>query len=156
LARRKDQLERVNEQLKLLDGPLFALNKATEITWVAFVKRYCNDPNFRTANNRIRPETQEIWRHWMKNVFMPLNVQMAQVVTEHADLLEEEGEMPDCLKVLCTHVHGYKSALAAWEEKNYSEHMSLTAYPQDLDAYVNTTYKMLKSRQAGLIAESKN
>jgi len=80
LGRRKDQLERVNEQLKLLYGPLFALNKATEITWVAFVKRYCNDPNFRTANNRIRPqtpETQEIWRHWMKNVFMPLNVQMA-------------------------------------------------------------------------------
>src|SRR5262245_313463 len=35
-ARRKDRLERVNQQLKLLYGPLYALNQAGNLAWMAF------------------------------------------------------------------------------------------------------------------------
>jgi hypothetical protein len=98
-------------------------------------------------------ETKRIWRHWMKNVFMPLNVEMAQVVIDHSDLLEEE-DMPECLLLLSAHVHGYKGILAAWEEEDYSEHMSLTPFPQkELLPYVESSYRELKARQSRLLGK---
>jgi hypothetical protein len=45
LARRKERLERVNQQLRLLYGPLFALVNASSITWGEFVRQYCTDPD---------------------------------------------------------------------------------------------------------------
>lgn len=153
LARRKDKLERVNQQLRLLYGPLFALVNVSTITWRAFVDQYCENPSFRTPGGIApqTPEAEKIWRHWMENVFMPLNAQMAQLVTQNADLLEEE-QMPDCLLRLSAHVHGYAGVLAAWKRLDYSRHMSLTPFPvQNLYHYATETYQKLKARQAGLI-----
>lgn len=155
LARRKDKLERVNQQLRLLYGPMFALVSVSTITWRAFVAQYCENSSFR-AGDGITPQTPEaekIWRHWMENVFMPLNAQMAQLVTQNADLLEEE-QMPDCLLSLSAHVHGYAGILAAWKQQDYSRHMSLTPFPlHDLYPYATETYRKLKARQARLIGK---
>ena len=153
MARRKDKLERVNQQLRLLYGPLFSLVNVSTITWGAFVDCYCQNADFRTARG-IRPQTpaaETVWRHWMQNVFMPLNLQMAKLITENADLLEDE-RMPDCLLKLSAHVHGYKGILAAWEKTDYSRHMSLTPFPlHELHPYAEETYRKLKGRQARLI-----
>jgi hypothetical protein len=157
LARRKDMLERVNQQLRDLYGPLFALINASNITWQAFVAEYCQDPKFH-EDGGISPhsdETERIWRHWMRNVFMPLNSQMSKLIIDHADLLEEE-EMPDCLLRLSAHVHGYEGVLAAWDEKDYSHHKSLTRFPSEpLTEYATSSYGSLKSRQAQLLHQKK-
>jgi len=87
----------------------------------------------------------------MSKVFMPLNLEMANLINEHADLLEE-AEMPACLLQLSAHVHGYKGVLAAWDEKDYSHHMSLTPFPGSaLYEYAKSSYIKLKSRQAKLL-----
>ena len=153
MARRKDKLERVNQQLKLLYGPLFSLVNVSTMTWHAFADSYCDNPDFRTEHGYRpqTPEAQAVWRHWMQNVFMPLNLQMAQLITENADLLEEE-QMPVCLLDLSAHVHSYKGVLAAWEKGDYSRHMSLTHFPiEELYPYLTKTYRKLKDRQARLI-----
>jgi len=157
LARRKDKLERVNQQLRLLYGPLFSLMNVSTITWHAFIDQYCENPNFRVGDRYApqTPEAEKIWRHWMENVFMPLNAQMAQLVTENADLLEEE-QMPDCLLKLSAHVHGYTGILAAWNKQDYSRHVSLTPFPiRDLHPYATETFRKLKARQAALIGRRK-
>lgn len=157
LAQRKDRLERVNLQLRELYGPLFSLINVSTITWKAFVEQYCRNQAFRTKNG-ILPKTEEaesIWRHWMQNVFMPLNLKMAQLITDHTDLLEDE-EMPDCLLKLSAHVHGYKGIIAAWEEKDYSRHVSLTPFPvEELFGYMENLYRKLKTRQSQLIGRHK-
>jgi hypothetical protein len=157
LARRKDLLERTNQQLRDLYGPLYALVSASNITWQAFKDMYCQDPLFHVEGG-IMPQsesTQRIWRHWMRNVFMPLNSEMARVVTEHADLLEEK-EMPPCLLKLSAHVHGYKGVLASWDVQDYSQHMSLTNFPKaDLTEYAQSRYNELKSRQTTLLKGTK-
>jgi hypothetical protein len=98
-------------------------------------------------------ETERIWRHWIQNVFMPLNSEMAQLIIDHSDLLEEEA-MPECLLKLSAHVHGYKGIVAAWEKEDYSEHMSLTSFPlQELVPYAESSYRKLKARQARLLGK---
>lgn len=155
MERRKEKLERINAQLRDLYGPLFSLVSASTITWEAFKVEYASGPEFQSGGG-IAPQTTEaakVWRHWMTHVFMPLNSEMAELVVRHADLLEE-SQMPECLLLLCAHVHGYKGVLAAWEAHNYSEHMSLTRFPGDLNSYALTTYASLKSRQARLLGNS--
>jgi hypothetical protein len=106
IAQRKDRLERVNQQLRDLYGPLFSLINASTITWEAFRETYCSRDDFRVKQHVLkvggsRPgimpqseETKRIWRHWMQNVFMPLNIEMAQLIIDYSDLLEEE-DMPE-------------------------------------------------------------
>lgn len=155
VTQRKDRLERVNQQLRDLYGPLFSLVKVSTITWKGFKDIYCSRPDFQVVGG-IRPQSKEtkcIWRHWMKNVFMPLNAEMAKVVLDHSDLLEEE-DMPECLLLLSAHVHGYKGIIAAWEEEDYSEHMSLTPFPiKELLPYIEISYQKLKARQAQLLGK---
>jgi hypothetical protein len=157
MIRRKDKLERVNNQLKELYGPLYALVQASGITWQAFVENYCRRPDFQVPGG-IRPqskETEAIWRHWMKNVFMPMNAEMARLILQHADLLEEV-KMPYCLLLLSAHVHGYQGILAAWDSHDYSRHMSLTSFPsQELSQYTEKSYGQLKARQEKLIGRTR-
>jgi hypothetical protein len=165
IAQRKDRLERVNQQLRDLYGPLFSLIKAATITWEAFREKYCSRDDFQVewhvvgvggSRRGIMPqseETKRIWRHWMQNVFMPLNAEMAQLIIDHSDLLEEE-DMPECLLLLSAHVHGYKGILAAWQKEDYSEHMSLTSFPaMEILPYVESSYRKLKARQARLLGK---
>ena len=157
LGRRKDKLERVNRQLRELYGPLLSLAEASSITWDAFAFKYCNPPDFTVEEgvSPLTPNGEKIWRHWMQTVFMPLNENMAQLVVKQADLLEEE-EMPKCLRLLCAHVHGYKGVMAAWQNGDYSQHMSLTHFPgAELDAYARARYRELKTRQARLLGGHK-
>ena len=104
----------------------------------------------------MAPETadeQEIWRHWMKHVFQPLNAAMVQCVIEHADLLDET-EMPDVLLLLGAHARGYEGVIGAWDD-GASRNMSLTPFPRDaLVTYTEAKYVDLKSRQRRLLEAS--
>ncbi|MBT3337934.1 MAG: hypothetical protein HN855_03580 [Anaerolineae bacterium] len=159
ITRMKERLERVNDQLRDLYGPLFSLNHVSAETWSAFSEEYCNSEDFRTPGSRgVSPQTEEakkIWRHWMKHVFMPLNTEMFELITDHADLLEEK-EMPESILQLGAHVQGYKGVLAAWEEGDHSRHMSLLPYPSTkLYYYAKESYETLKARQAKLLRLNK-
>jgi len=155
LDQRKNQLERVNRQLRELYGPLFSLVRASGITWDAFLHRYKSQGYFQEGPG-VSPKTEEekaIWRHWIGHVFMPLNIEMASVVTEHADLLDGQ-EMPACLYLLMAHVNGYKGIVKAWEEGNYSKHMSLTPFPgRDLLEYTKEKYHAFKAQQILLLGK---
>src|SRR5262249_37870131 len=136
LAQRKDRLDRIDRQLRELYGPLFALITASGEAWTGFRAIYRSRARsyWRSAP---KPTEQEAaaWRLWMTEVFMPLNTRMAQLVTEHADLVEEP-EMPPSLLKLCAHVEGYRAVLAAWKDGDFSRHASVVDFPgSDLLAY---------------------
>lgn len=81
---------------------------------------------------------------------MPLNLRMATLVTEHADLIEESA-MPPCLLKLCAHVEGYRAIMSAWKERDFSRHVSVVDFPTDLLMYVERHYNRLKQNQASLL-----
>ncbi len=155
LAQRKDHLERIERQLKELYGPLFALVSASGEAWLGFRAIYRRGAGsyWRSATNPTEREAAA-WRLWMVEVFMPLNSRMAQLVTEHADLIEE-SEMPPCLLTLCAHVEGYRAILAAWKSGDFSRHLSVVDFPaSDLLAYASQHYNRLKQEQAVLLGQS--
>jgi hypothetical protein len=89
----------------------------------------------------------------MRQVFMPLNERMAELVLAHADLLDEE-EMPACLLALTAHVFAYRAVLKQWEQADFSEHTSPLPFPREaLTAYASAAFRRAKREQARLLGQ---
>jgi hypothetical protein len=151
IARRRDRLERVNSQLRLLYGPLLALDLAAREAWLSFRKTWRpGRPYWADAPAPTEAEA-EAWRIWMTSVFMPLNERMERTVVENADLLVEP-EIPTSLLTLCAHVAAYKAIRARWDKGDFSEHAAPVEYPEaELRDYVQRHFAHLKTEQALLL-----
>jgi hypothetical protein len=152
VAQRKGRLDRVNQQLRLLYGPLYATDQAARTVWIQFRNKYRREQkSFWGSAPPPTKEEAEAWRLWMTEVFMPLNLLLEKTIVENADLLIEE-RIPDCLLLLGAHVSAYKAVLKKWENQDYSEHTALVNYPwEDVAAYVEKSFTSLKQEQAKLL-----
>jgi hypothetical protein len=152
LARRSDRIAWVNRQLNEFYGPLYALVKATDISWRAFRANHRpGGPFWGDPDNPPSEADAAAWRLWMSLVFMPLNRQMRDLVVTHAQLLVED-QVPGCLLTLCTHVSTYEAILGRWANEDFSEHVSAVPFPrQELTNYAEESFGPLKRRQQQLI-----
>jgi hypothetical protein len=154
LAQRKEHLERIERQLRELYGPLFALVRASREAWQGFRAIY--RPAVGSYWRSVPPPTEQeaaAWRLWMAEVFWPLSSRMAQLVTTHADLIEE-SEMPTCLLTLCAHVEGYRAILCAWKNGDFSQHLSVVDFPSnELREYTGKHYDRLKHCQSVFLGQ---
>lgn len=152
-ARRKDRLERINNQLKNLYGPLLITEQSASAAWSAFRRRYRPQKHFFGEGEPPTEEELAAWRLWMSEVFMPLNLRMEQIVLGNADLIEDSS-MPESFLHLAAHVASYKPLLKRWQSQDYSQHQPLLNFPsQTLREYVERRFVELKSEQARLLGK---
>jgi hypothetical protein len=150
-ARRKDRLERVNQQLKLLYGPLYALNQASNLAWAAFRGRTRPGGSFFGKSPPPSNEELEAWRRWMLTVFEPIHEEMLSIITKNADLLIE-SDLPEPIQLFCAHVAAYKVVFERWRKNDFAEHTSVLNYPtEEMAAYLLSSFSYLKSEQARLL-----
>lgn len=153
LAQRQQRLERVNRQLGELYGPLYGLSGAETAVWQIFRSIYRPGLHFFSEEDPPSKADLEAWRLWMTTVFAPINNRMYEIVLSKSDLLIEI-EMPQCLRDLCAHVVGYQMVIKKWEQGDFSENLSLLAFPQaELATYVSKSYNALKMEQAMLMGK---
>ena len=152
LARRKDRLDRVSKQLSDFYGPLLALSRAGERSWAAFMDKY--RPEARWFWDEEAPPTEEqvnVYRLWVRQVFMPLNTRMVDVVTSKADLLDE-SHVPDILLQLCAHVASFQAILKRWDDEDFSENAPGIPLPGvQINEYAEATFRRLKAEQNQLL-----
>ncbi len=151
VARRKDRLDRLNQQLKLLYGPLYALNQSGSLAWKAFRQRVRPGGSFFRDGDPPTAHELEAWRTWMQTVFRPLHDVMLSALTKNADLLIE-AEFPLSLQRFCAHVAAYKVVFERWSKGDFSENVSVIDYPTaELAQYLETSFRRLKAAQARLL-----
>ncbi len=152
-AHHKDQLERVDRQLRELYGPLYALASTNNRTYNQFRQKYRHDqPDYWEAMPPPTDEEARAWRLWMQEVFMKQNLAMEEMITKHSDLLVE-SEMPEVLLALSAHVAGYKPVLKLWEQGDFSQNTSILNFPKELTTYAEKSYTLLKNKQLRLLGE---
>jgi hypothetical protein len=84
---RKAQIERINQQVRDLYGPLLATVNASRTAYKAMVRAHSpennNYPSF-VAAVRADPEgpTAKVYRTWMRDVLQPLNERAAAIVVD--------------------------------------------------------------------------
>jgi len=151
-ARRKDQLDRVNQQLKLLYGPLYALDRAGSIAWAAFRSKVRPEGAFFGEGTPPTEDELTAWRRWMVTVFKPQHDEMSSILTENADLLLE-AELVSPLQQFCAHVAAYKVVFEQWQLGDFSQHHSVVNYPDALAGYLETSFRRLKADQSKLLGQ---
>jgi len=150
-TRRKERLDRVNQQLKLLYGPLFALNRAGGLAWDAFRTRTRPGGSFFGADPPPTEADLQAWRLWMLTVFHPIHEEMLSIVTKNADLLIE-SELPEPVQLFCAHVAAYKVVFEQWRQHDFRDHASVLNYPtRELGTYLERSFVGLKAEQAKLL-----
>lgn len=150
LERRKAALAQINEQLEKLYGPLFALSRASEETWLRFRQHNRPDMPFFDAHSPPTEAELEMWRRWLSKVFIPLNERMAKVIVEHMHLLEG-STMPSSFLTLIANVEAFRVIKSRWAEGDLSEHAPTFNFPADFRPDVEAAFHRLRARQAALI-----
>lgn len=149
---RNGRIERLSAQLRDLYGPLAALLTSTDALYKVWRSRQLPVP---TGWKNSSEEEREEWRHWMMTVFMPLNRRMSQIVTMHADLIEED-HMPPELIALCAHVESYEALQARWEAGNFERFVPHILFPDAVIDYAIGHFNALKSEQARLLGRHRH
>ncbi|KAL6771932.1 hypothetical protein ACKKBG_A28340 [Auxenochlorella protothecoides x Auxenochlorella symbiontica] len=150
---RKAQIQRINDQVRLLYGPLLACVHASRAAYAAMVRQHSPDGTVGgfLAAMRRDPKGHEgsAYRHWMKDVMQPLNERAADIIVDHVNLLES-AEIDPRLLQLVAHVSAYKVIISRWDRGAVGE-WSAISYPNTLLDYVRTEFQRLKRRQAELL-----
>jgi hypothetical protein len=151
IEKRKDQLNLINQKIAEFYGPLYIL---TETSKRAFEARRML---LESQGKNIDPKTDEEfaeWRIWLESVFMPLNLQIEELIKQKAFLIQEE-KVPECMLDFITHVSGYKAGLQKCKDTPTSDVNSIRDYPKNLDTHVSKAYTDLKEIQLKLIGTSR-
>eukprot|EP00891_Asterochloris_glomerata_P009937 jgi/Astpho2/9937/Aster-06643 len=150
---REAQIDRINEQVRDLYGPLLACVTASKSAFDAMVRQHSPDGTKESFIQAVREDAEgkeaQAYRHWMKEVLQPLNDKAADAITNHIDLLESAEVEPLLLKLMA-YVKTTKVLMSRWEAGNLNEWSSIS-YPDGLLDYVQREFKKIKQRQAALL-----
>ena len=154
LAQRSDQLRRVSDQLSDLYGPLYALVKATDISWKAF--RLLTGQVEHSGTRRIHRAklTQRLGGSGCRWCSCRSTARCETWSVTQAQLLDQ-NLVPGCLLELCAHVSTYEAILGQWANEDFSQHVSAVPFPrQELTDYAVGSFGPLKSKQQRLLKSS--
>jgi hypothetical protein len=112
---RKGKIRTVNTRIEKLYGPLYAYSVASKRAWTELRKFRGDKPYYFNDNDKPGEEQVEIWRRWMKAVFMPLNLKMESAIIENAQLLDGSRIYPVLVDFIA-HVESYKATIARWKD----------------------------------------
>jgi len=161
---RKDQLDRVNAQLRQFYGPLLAVVSATKSSFSAFLINY--SPAHSATSEGIQslrdaivkdingPEAKE-YRLWMKEILMPLNTRASELLINNADLFDAP-QMPHFFLELVAHVSSFRVLLKKWEMGDFSKNFADVPYPNEIHYYIVAEFTRLKQIQARLLGNTEN
>lgn len=154
LTQRQERLERVNRQLSEFYGPLIALTESNRQIFDAFAQGHVRPDGHSPFQHEDPPTDEELteWRIWFTSVFLPNIKAMRDIAQSKADLLVD-SRMPPVLLLLCAHVAGYEVTVARWEAGDYTEHLSVVAYPEAISEYAVSCFERLAREQAALLGQ---
>lgn len=153
IQRRKENLEYINNQIEKLYGPLFILDSVGTASYNTFIKRIGreSDPQLEKPLSQIELEE---WVVWVKDIFMPLNLEKEKIIKSNPHLLIEKSTPKPILDFI-SHVTVYKIVIKRWGVGDFKEIYSLIDYPSDFSAYITDSYNVLKTKQESYLKKLK-
>ncbi|MBI2426280.1 MAG: hypothetical protein HYV34_00365 [Candidatus Kerfeldbacteria bacterium] len=149
LARRKERLDRVTQQLDDFYGPLYITAKTIDTAYRTLLETMDRTSFFDDAN----PPTPEQWtqhRIWVKTIFLPLVNDLGTIIKNNAHLIREQ-EMPDMLIRVVAHSFTSQVLAYEWEHGDTRNELPAIAFPTEILDYATRSYKELKHEQLALI-----
>ena len=161
LAQRQARLERINNQLSNLYGPLLADQAFGKAAWEVYVETSRRiGPMWWDADREPNGEQSRLWQTWVEKVFQPTNRRMIECVKANAALLLED-KMPGCLIHVAENLAAYDVLAVRWGEPEFVATRKEDLVPperflfkgEELEDYVRKGFTTLKQAQQELLGE---
>lgn len=158
-AHLRSELERTNRQLEALFGPLRAITHATEVGWASFVAEHRGSGAGAAlaleASIRAWPRSCEGKRYCqlVQKTLQPLNRRAMETLLSNTHLID--GEFPDCLYWLYSHVIEMDSLLERWAHRDFAAMFPMTPYPREVNRWADREFERLRKKQSRLLTELK-
>ncbi|KDD74164.1 hypothetical protein H632_c1517p0 [Helicosporidium sp. ATCC 50920] len=147
------QIDRINDQVRQLYGPLLACVHATRSAYAAMVSQHSPDGTIAGFVYAVRSDPRgaeaEAYRDWMWTVIQPLNERAIGVIVDHVNLFDSPTPDPLFLQYVA-HVSAYRVCLKRWDSGALNE-WSAVPYPDGLLELVSREFARIKRRQARLL-----
>lgn len=158
IAARAAELTRLNRQLKEFYGPLYLALIAGDTAWEAFWSKHAPAHGKRSyfpgddpTESTVSDTEKAVWRQWMLTVFHPLNQQIADLIMQNGDLMDEP-QVPQAFKDVLGHIQVYNIVLEDWANGEFANHTSTVNFPAtELLRHVEPVYRRLRARQHALL-----
>jgi hypothetical protein len=156
---RKRQIEFADRQIEKLYGPLLSLSVANQRAWSELHYNFRNKKTYYfDDNDKPTPQQVEIWRRWMKTVFLPLDIKMETAIIDNAQLIDG-GHIYTVFQDLIAHVESYKATIAKWKEidekenphfRDTAENTAVIQYPVTLAGCIQQRFELVKIKRDAL------
>jgi len=160
VQRLQGELARTECQLEHIYGPLRAITHATEVGFRSFVSEHTpsrkadsESTNSLEVHLMHRPHSRECrrYRDLVACTLQPLNRRAMEIILNNTHLID--GEFPECLYSLYSHVIEMDSLLERWRHRDFSRIFPITGYPTEVNVWAGREFERLRHKQTKLIME---
>jgi hypothetical protein len=153
MARRQARLDRLTRQLSEFYGPLYSIVRISGILFLGFKNRHIERFGSWRVGGFGSPDAAAHFHAWMKEVFLPLNERIVEILLTRSDLLEET-DIPDVLLTAAANAWGWKPILSRWEQGDLGDVDSIMPYPhEELAAYSEKAFLTVKREHRELLGK---
>jgi len=138
----QEKITYVKEQLEVFYLPLKQTLHKSKISWIDYKKYYGNENVYEQISEGIDNSHTRKWQHYMQKVFRPIHNDLDKIL-KRRDLLVKSSSLVNKLDLLQIHIDQYKIIFAQWDNKNISENIAISHFPDDLEKSLNEELKTL-------------
>lgn len=146
-ARRAASLQFIQDQLKYLYGPLYAITQSNDAIYREFKSQHQELVAKVLADTELTQEENQIRETWNQSVFQPSNLRMRRVIENNAHLFASET-MPKIVLEFLAHVENWQAISRQTRGDSPIIVSEFVAYPEGFAAYVSREYERVSKRHA--------
>lgn len=148
--RRSAKIRFVEDKLKSLYGPLYAITQSNQTIYEGFKSGNVAPGDNALSNSGMNPSDELVRTVWNSSVFQPSNLRMRDVIENNAHLFSTTT-MPKSVLCFLAHVENWEAVLASNSNENAAPIPELIPFPKEFPSYVKQEYERVSSAHARLI-----
>ena len=153
--RRAARIRFVEDQLKSLYGPLYAITESNQAIYEKFSVGNAELVGNVVGGKQLTGAHAQASDVWSTSVFQPSNRRMREIIETNAHLFTSET-MPQTVVDFLAHVENWEAILSGRAAEGRLDVAEYAPFPPNFPDYIRTEYERVSKRHARLVGRHRN
>jgi len=153
--RRTSKIRFVEDQLKSLYGPLYAITESNQAIYDKFSTGNAELIGGVATGRRLTDEESQAQDVWNSSVFQPSNRRMREIIETNAHLFTSKT-IPQTVVEFLAHVENWEAILSGRSAEKECDVLEYVQFPLSFPDYVRTEYERVSKQHARLVGRHRS
>ena len=153
--RRTARIRFVEDQLRSLYGPLYAITESNQAIYDKFSTGNAELVGGVATGRRLTDEESQARDVWNSSVFQPSNRRMREIIEANAHLFTSKT-IPQTVVEFLAHVENWEAILSGRSAEKEFDVQEYAPFPLSFPDYVRTEYERVAKQHARLVGRQRN